>query len=160
MKTYIRKKVLGRIVELEMRTYGSLSVSITVDNIRTTETEIIADVTVSEQGGTSTTYPSCVYPESLFPDCKSVEKSFDITAVSISTEKILDKLVLAEYNEEEGVLAVVKTHISKIRSYYAWLVSASSGQPNFKSPKYYADVLDELTRDANKYLTELYQPVG
>ena len=160
MKTYIKKKILSRIVELEMRTYGSLSVSITVENIRTTETEIIADVTVSEQGGVSTTYPSCVYPESLFPDCKSVEKSFDITAASVSAEKILDKLVLAEYNEEDDVLAVIKTHISKIRSYYAWLVSASTGQPNFKSPDYYQEMLYELIRDANKYLEGLYEPVG
>jgi hypothetical protein len=96
----------------------------------------------------------------MFSNCESEKKSFDITPISGKTEKILDRLTKAEYNEEDESLVIVKQHISKIRSYYAWLVSASNGQPNFKSPEYYAGMLDDMIKEANDFLIGLYEPAG
>jgi hypothetical protein len=160
MTVYYKKgRVETRIVELEVHAHGSLDICVQVDNLKTADSEVTADITIVD-GGIRTTYPGCAYPIHMFSNCESEKKSFDITPLSSLTEKIIDRLTKAEYNEEEESLVVVKQHISKIRSYYSWLVSASSGQPNFKSPGYYADILTDLIKEADDFLTGLYEPVG
>ena len=150
MNEYSIESVTDRILELESLQYSRLCPHISVENVQIEEDKVLADVRIGWED-IEELLIGCEYPDRLFHDCTSGQSN-ERGNLEVDYERIMNRLAIAESNEEGTVLDDIKKHIHRLSCYYKWMFDPDGAL----NSNHYALQLEQFVKDAEGYLVHLY----
>jgi hypothetical protein len=146
---YSTQLVADRILELEYTTYSRLSPHISVENILLDENGATADIRITWEDREEI-LRECEYPVNFLEGCESKKQA--VEDIEVRYERIMNRLYIAETNEEGAVLDFIKKHLHKLSTYHKWMLHPVGETYD----NHYTKQLEERIKDAESYLTVLY----